>query len=171
METTAQTDNNLEMNLANKFAELGKLVSTIRNDARALEKKWKKDFKTIQKEAGKGRGKGKGAKRTGNGNPSGFVKPSPISDTLATFLGKEKGIEMARTAVTKEINQYIRANNLQDKTNGRKINPDEPLKNLLQLNDTDELTYFNLQKYMTIHYPKSKAKLLSEAQATASTTI
>lgn len=166
METTSQIDN-LEMSLVNKITELGKLVSIIRSDARALEKKWKKELKTLQKEGGsKGKGKGN-KKRAGNGSPSGFVKPAPISDTLAIFLGKEKGIEMARTTVTKEINQYIRTNNLQDKTNGRKIIPDVSLRSLLQMKDTDELTYFNLQKYMTIHYPMSKAKAQAQAQTDA----
>jgi len=57
--------------------------------------------------------------------------------------------------VTREINTYIRANNLQDKENGRKINPDNKLAVLLKLKKTDELTYFNLQKYMSHHFAKS----------------
>jgi chromatin remodeling complex protein RSC6 len=61
---------------------------------------------------------------------------------------------MARTDVTREINKYIRANNLQDKENGRKIIPDKLLKTLLKLEDSVELTYFNLQKYMGPHFPK-----------------
>ena len=86
-----------------------------------------------------------------------ILKPSPISDELATFLGKEKGVEMARTDVTREINKYIRAHDLQDKENGRKINPDEPLRNLLKLTPESDivLTYFNLQRYMGPHFPKS----------------
>jgi len=101
--------------------------------------------------------------------PSGFVKPSPISDELATFLGKEKGVEMARTDVTREINKYIRAHDLQDKENGRKINPDEPLRNLLKLTtETDVvLTYFNLQRYMGPHFPKSAKALELAAQSAA----
>ena len=64
---------------------------------------------------------------------------------------------MARTEVTKEINAYIRANSLQDKTNGRKIIPDAPLTKLLKIGKTDELTYFNLQKFMSHHFPKKAA--------------
>ena len=86
--------------------------------------------------------------------PSGFVKPSPISNELAEFLGKPQGSEMARTDVTREINQYIRANSLQDKENGRKINPDTKLKDLLKIPDDISLTYFNLQRYMGPHFPK-----------------
>jgi chromatin remodeling complex protein RSC6 len=62
---------------------------------------------------------------------------------------------MARTDVTREINTYIRAHKLQDSTNGRKINPDKKLAALLKLKTTDELTYFNLQKYMSPHFAKA----------------
>jgi chromatin remodeling complex protein RSC6 len=152
MEITPQTETNNEFNMETlevKLSELNRLVSSIRTQTRALEKRMKKELKTAQKEAGKGR---KNKKRSGNSNPSGFTKPTPISDDLATFLGKEKGVEMARTSVTKEINAYVRTHNLQDKVNGRKINPDQPLKTLLQIKDDEELTYFNLQRFMKHHY-------------------
>jgi chromatin remodeling complex protein RSC6 len=61
---------------------------------------------------------------------------------------------MARTDVTREINKYIRLHELQDKENGRKINPDSKLSSLLKLKKTDELTYFNLQRYMSPHFQK-----------------
>ena len=60
---------------------------------------------------------------------------------------------MARTEVTREINKYIQENNLKDPSNGRKILADAKLKVLLNLND-EELTYFNLQKFMSPHFPK-----------------
>jgi chromatin remodeling complex protein RSC6 len=86
--------------------------------------------------------------------PSGFVKPSSISDELAMFLGKPAGTKMARTDVSKEINTYIRVHGLQDPFNGRRIYPDEKLKKLLGVTPNDELTYFNLQKYMKHHFHK-----------------
>jgi chromatin remodeling complex protein RSC6 len=57
--------------------------------------------------------------------------------------------------VTREVNAYIRAQKLQDKDNGRKINPDAKLLKLLKLKKGEELTYFNLQKYMAAHFAKS----------------
>lgn len=86
--------------------------------------------------------------------PSGFVKPSLISDQLALFLGKPVGTKMARTDVNRELNTYIRIHHLQCPYNGRIINPDEKLKNLLNINDDVELTYFNIQKYMKHHFHK-----------------
>jgi chromatin remodeling complex protein RSC6 len=44
---------------------------------------------------------------------------------------------------------------LQDKDNGRKINADKKLAGLLKLKPDEELTYFNLQKYMSPHFAKA----------------
>ena len=84
------------------------------------------------------------------------MKPTKISDELAQFLEKPLGSEMARTDVTREINKYIRSQNLQDKDNGRKINPDTKLQTLLKIKSSDELTYFNLQRYMSPHFFKTE---------------
>jgi len=136
-----------------KLQQLGVLISSIKTEYRSLEKKWSRDLKAAQKKSSKGKRKLAAGNQTRA--PSGFVKPTLISDELAAFLGKEKGTEMARTAVTRDINAYIRSNSLQDTDNGRKIIPDSKLATLLKLNETDELTYFNLQKYMSPHFQKN----------------
>jgi chromatin remodeling complex protein RSC6 len=132
-----------------KLSQLSNMISSLKNEYRALEKRMSRELKAAQK------AKAKGKRKSGTRAPSGFVKPTKISDELASFLGKEKGSEMARTDVTREINHYIRAHNLQDKENGRKINPDAKLATLLKLKKTDELTYFNLQRYMSPHFTKA----------------
>jgi len=132
-----------------KLQQLGVMISTLKAEYRLMEKKWTRDIKNAQKQSCKRK------RKAGNRAPSGFVKPTKISDELASFLGKEKGTEMARTDVTREINTYIRAHKLQDKENGRRIIPDTKLATLLKLKKTDELTYFNLQKYMSPHFAKA----------------
>lgn len=132
-----------------KLQQLGLLVSAIKVEYKTLEKKWSRELKNSQKKNSKNK------RKTGNRAPSGFVKPTKISDELATFLEKPSGSEMARTEVTRDINKYIRANNLQDANNGRKINPDTKLATLLKLTKADELTYFNLQRYMSPHFAKA----------------
>ena len=132
-----------------KIQQLSVMISTLKSEYRALEKKWSREVKAAQKVSSKRK------RKAGNRAPSGFVKPTKISDELASFLGKEKGTEMARTEVTREINTYIRSHKLQDTTNGRKINPDTKLATLLKLKKTDELTYFNLQRYMSPHFAKA----------------
>lgn len=131
---------------------LGVLNSTLVNTkvaVKTLEKMVAREMKVLDKMNLK-KNKNKGTRA-----PSGFVKPTKISDELALFLKKEKGAMMARTEVTKEMTAYIREKSLQDKVNGRKILPDAPLKKLLNLGAEDELTYFNLQKFMSPHFEKS----------------
>jgi len=132
-----------------KLQQVGNLISSIKVEYRSLEKKWQRELKVAQKQSSKRK------RKAGNRAPSGFVKPTRISDELAKFLEKPAGSEMARTEVTRDINKYIRTNNLQDKENGRKINPDSKLTTLLKLKKTDELTYFNLQRYMSPHFAKA----------------
>lgn len=132
-----------------KLQQLGALIATLKSEYKTLEKKWTRELKIAQKQSNKKK------RKAGNRAPSGFVKPTRISDELATFLDKPSGSEMARTEVTRDINKYIRTNKLQDETNGRKINPDSKLAALLKLKKTDELTYFNLQRYMSPHFAKS----------------
>ncbi len=132
-----------------KLQQLGQLLSSLKTDFKSLEKKTTRELKAAQKAAQKKK------RKQGERAPSGFVKPTLISDELASFLEKPQGSELARTAVTREINKYIRLHNLQDKDNGRKINPDTKLTQLLKLKKGEELTYFNLQKYMSPHFAKA----------------
>lgn len=132
-----------------KLQQLGLLISSMKAEYRSLEKKWTRELKAAQKQSSKRK------RKAGNRAPSGFVKPTRISDELAKFLEKPSGSEMARTEVTRDINKYIRTHNLQDKENGRKINPDSKLATLLKLKKTDELTYFNLQRFMSPHFAKA----------------
>lgn len=162
-EVTETPENTIEIELAtqsteflSKLQQMSSLISGLKSEFRVLEKKWTRELKAAQKINSKRK------RKTGARAPSGFVKPTRISDELADFLGKDKGTEMARTAVTRDINSYIRAHKLQDPENGRKINADIKLSTLLKLNKTDELTYFNLQRYMSPHFAKSVKAVVSE---------
>ena len=132
-----------------KLQQTGQLISDLKASFRTLEKKATRELRAAQKANAKRK------RKQGNRSPSGFVKPTLISNELASFLGKAQGTEMARTEVTREINAYIRKQGLQDAANGRKINADTKLASLLKLKKGDELTYFNLQKYMSPHFAKA----------------
>ena len=134
---------------ATKLQQLRSMISSVTTEFRALEKKAVRELKIAAKATNKRK------RKTGQRQPSGFVKPTLISDELATFLGKTKGSQMARTEVTREINAYIREHQLQDKTNGRRIIADTKLSSLLKLEESDELTYFNLQRFMSPHFFKN----------------
>ena len=140
-----------------KLQQIGTLINSLKSEYKSLERQWGRDIKLASKSGSKKK------KRTGSRAPSGFVKPTLISDELAGFLEKPSGSEMARTEVTRDINKYIRTNGLQDKTNGRKINPDQKLCALLKIKSGEELTYFNLQRYMSCHFSKNAVKTASES--------
>ena len=124
-------------------------LTSLRTEFKQLEKQLLKEIKSLQKTKGR-----KNKIPSANRKPSGFVKPSKITVELAEFLGLPLDIEIARTEVSKEINKYIKANNLKDPANGRNINADAKLTTLLKLGDEDKLNYFNLQKYMKHHFVK-----------------
>jgi chromatin remodeling complex protein RSC6 len=146
-ETMEFTEQSVEF--LSHLQQLGLLISSLKSEYRVLEKKWSRELKAANKQSLRRK------RKTVNRAPSGFVKPTRISDELATFLEKPSGSEMARTEVTRDINKYIRMHNLQDKDNGRKINPDTKLATLLKITGTEELTYFNLQRYMSPHFAKA----------------
>jgi len=138
-----------------KLQTLASQMNALKSEFRVLEKKASRELKAAQKINAKRK------RKSGNRSPSGFVKPTLISDELAKFLQKPTGTEMARTEVTREINGYIRAHDLQDKSNGRKINPDTSLATLLKIGSDEELTYFNLQRYMSPHFAKATPKIVA----------
>ena len=128
------------------------ILKTLTTTVRQLEKRVARDRKVMQKKM-KGR-----AKRVVDPNkpPSGFAKPGPVSDELRTFLKLGKDELIARTEVTKKITEYCKEHNLQKAEDKRTINVDPSLKKLLRLKKGDQLTFFNLQKYMKIHYPNKE---------------
>lgn len=123
-------------------------ITSIQSQVRQLEKTFTKEVRTHKRAANK-------QKTRAPRKPSGFAKPSRISDDLATFMNRDKGAEVARTEVTQHLIQYIKSNNCQDPTNKKLIKPDEKLKTLLNVTDDDEVTYFSLQKLMNCHFPKA----------------
>lgn len=138
------------------------LIASIRSEVNELKRQHARELRAANK-ANKRR------KTNVNRAPSGFVKPTLISNELAAFLGKPEGSVLARTEVTREVNAYIRTQKLQDKDNGRKILPDAKLLKLLKLKKGEELTYFNLQKYMAAHFAKSSTALAAAASAATAT--
>ena len=125
-------------------------ITMLQNQVRGLEKHVNKKMKTLQREAKKNKNKG-------NRKPSGFAVPTKITDQLCEFMNKEKGTMVARTEVTQYIIEYIRENQLQKDGNRKFIKPDVKLATLLDVKDDDEVTYFNIQRYMNKHFVKEKA--------------
>lgn len=152
-----------EENYDSEFSELQgslkdalTLIKSLSTKLNALEKRVARDRKVMNKKM-KGR-----VKRVVDPNkpPSGFAKPGPISAELAKFLGLGKDELIARTEVTKRITKYCQEKDLQKAEDKRTIHADKTLRDLLRLKKGDELTFFNLQKYMKVHYPNKDGQFI-----------
>jgi chromatin remodeling complex protein RSC6 len=134
--------------------------NTLQQQVKTLEKIVKKELKPSKKESKLLEPKAKKA-------PSGFAKPTKVTKELCDFMNKPEGTEIARTEVTKVLVNYIKTNNLQEQTSDskNKIVPDDKLKSLLGLNvnETNELTFFNIQKYMNKHFISKKTVDISSS--------
>jgi chromatin remodeling complex protein RSC6 len=124
-------------------------LNKLKSEFKVIEKRVLREARSMDKVNAR-RNKNKGSRA-----PSGFVKPASISKDLAKFLGVPEDTMMARTDVTKMITSYVKEHKLQDNENGRKIVPDAKLKALLNIKAGEEVTYFNLQKYMKPHFLKA----------------
>lgn len=93
-----------------------------------------------------------------------FQVPTPITPALCAFMGRPSGSLESRSNVTKYITTYVKENNLKNKHD---INGDAKLLTLLNLKAEDKLTYFNLQKYLNVHYIKNVPAATATATVTA----
>jgi len=149
-------NDNTEDELFKNFEEIVNGLNIVKNQIGLIQQKFKQLEKTVNKKM-KGLTKEVSkSKNKGNRNPSGFAKPSKVTQELCEFMNKNEGTLIARTEVTRALVAYIKENNLENKTNNKFITPDDKLKFLLDLPDGHELTYFNIQKYMNKHFVKNE---------------
>lgn len=134
-------------------------VNSIQQQLKVLKKDVKKEMRQIQKQQKQYEEENIKSER----KPSGFAKPGNVTSELCKFMECEEGTKLARTKVTQYLFKYIKDNNLTEsysefneetKKNQKKtkIVLDDKLKKLLELNDEDEVTHFNIQKYMNRHF-------------------
>lgn len=141
--------------IVESLAEVTKKVKELTTQIKQLQKHVSKEHKDLEKVA-----KGKKKKNTSTDKPkrapSGFAKPTKLSKELCTFLGVSEDTELARTEVTKKITTYVKEFGLQNQENKKMILPDDKLGALLKVPKDETLTYFNLQRYMKVHFQKSQ---------------
>jgi chromatin remodeling complex protein RSC6 len=149
-----------------KFQVIFDKLHSMQNLLREIQTQLKtahKDFSKVVKESNNNRKKSSKRNKTDQQAnaaprpPSGFAKPTHLSAALCAFLDVSDDTMLARTDVTRKINQYIKDHRLQDTEDKRNINPDDKLRSLLDPSDTSPLTYFNLQSRIKHHFVKVEA--------------
>ena len=124
-------------------------VSELISEAKRLEKKSAKVQKLADKRRRRKVVEGEEGKPA---RVSIFQIPTGLTPELCAFMGRPAGSLESRSNVTKFITKYVSENNLKNKHD---INGDAKLLKLLRLTKEDKLTYFNLQKYLNVHYIKT----------------
>jgi chromatin remodeling complex protein RSC6 len=122
------------------------LIKSLTVQVNTFEKRLNRDKKVVQKRLNK-------KPRRASSGLNGFSKPGPVSDELRKFLTLGKEDLIARTDVTKRITIYCVEHKLQNEADKRIILPNKALTKLLNVPKGEVLTYFNLQKYMKVHFP------------------
>ena len=145
-----------------KIDEMSKQLKGLSNYVKDLRKENLQLVKELAKQEKK---KAKKAEDRAKKGPSGFARPTDITPELAKFLGIPADEKIARTDVTKKITGYVKEHNLQQVDNKRVIllkgKYGKALAKVLSpivdpvTGDSVDLTFFNLQRYLKHHFPKS----------------
>jgi len=152
-DTKTESDEKVDPTVESITSLIGKF-ELFEKESKLAKVELRKVLKSYQKKTSK-----KTRKHDPNRPPTGFAKPSLISEELCKFLNKPSGTKMARTEVTQEVNKYIKAHNLQNPANKKEIKADSTLTTLLNLKKGDDLNYFSLQKYLKDHFPKTDSSV------------
>lgn len=98
-----------------------------------------------------------GEKSSNRAKNNGFNREQKISEKLREFLGLPEGQLVSRSSVTRSINKYVKDNGLKHPDNGRVLVLDQKLRDLLEPPADVQVTFLNLQKYLSPHYTKVDA--------------
>ena len=153
---------NVLSNIIDKVNSLSAAIKEIQTNLKVLSKEYDKQQKIIEKAQKK--------RQNAKNSPSGFAKPNKISDELCDFIGVPHGTEKSRTDITRLINAYVKEHNLNKPENKRFILPDDKLKKILNVGESEEINYFILQKLISHHFPASASKTATKPVATATAT-
>jgi hypothetical protein len=145
--------------ITSRLLAVRETVSELISEAKRLEKKAAKLQKVADKRRRRKVVEGEEGKPA---RISIFQIPTNISPALCAFMGRPAGSQESRSNVTKYITNYVKEKNLKNKHD---INGDAALLKLLNLKKEDKLTYFNLQKYLNVHYLKAEKPAAAVASA------
>lgn len=160
--TETVVPDNVLSSIIDKVNTLSAAIKDIQANLKVLSKEYDKQQKIIEKAQKK--------RLNAKNSPSGFAKPNKISDELCDFIGVPHGTEKSRTDITRLINAYVKEHNLNKPENKRFILPDDKLKKILNVGDSEEINYFILQRLISHHFPASASKTTTKPVAAAATT-
>ena len=135
-------------------------LEAIAKEQRALRKDIRKIRQYIEDPTGE-----KQEARTKN---NGFNKPQKVTDALRSFLSLGPEDMISRSQVSNHMNKYFETNGLKA---GQKITLDDKLKALLEVPEGVQLTFLNLQHYLSKHYIKEVVEKKPRAKKVPETPV
>ena len=123
--------------------EVSDVLSSLTRQMQSLKRKTMKQHNATQRQLAT-------ALKKKSRRGGGFTNPVRISQELCEFLDSPPGTLLARTEVTKKLNEYIKSNKLQRSVDRRIVDPDEKLASLL--GTSDGFSFFELQGLMNRHF-------------------
>lgn len=136
-------------------------IAALRNDVKSLTKLVRKVRNHQEDPTGE-----KAKSRTRN---NGFNRKMEVSDKLKEFLSLGDGEVVSRSDVTRKVNAYIKENGLKHPDNGRIIVLDDKLSKLLTPPDGEQVTFLNIQKFISPHYLKAAENVVDSVTDAAET--
>jgi len=131
-------------------------IANLRNEIKSLTKIVRK-IRTHQEDPS-------GEKAKARAVNNGFNRALEISPKLREFLGLDADESVSRSEVTRRINKYITENGLKHPDNGRMIILDAKLIDLLAPPEGVQVTFLNIQKYLSPHYVKVEKEKKTKAK-------
>ena len=141
-------------------------IETLSNDIASLRNEVKNLAKLVRKVRSHQEDP-TGEKQKARTKNNGFNRKMEVTDTLKEFLGLDATGTVSRSDVTRRINKYIKDNDLKHPDNGRVIVMDEKLTKLLSPPEGEQVTFLNMQRYISPHYLKPAEDVAEEVAEAA----
>ena len=119
--------NDLSKIISNEIAILCESLKTLKQDMKLLKKLSEAPQSTI------------------NDVPE---KKKTVPSSVTKLLSLPDNIKLSRSAIVKHMYKYIEDNNLREVNDTRTINPNKELKELFNLNDDEQLSFYNIQTHI-----------------------
>ena len=169
----SKKDTDLVMNkivsLSEKLIATTLLVKELTTDLKIITKEYLREKKVMTTALNAATGGRKGGARRRKNVEQREPTKSVLSNEMSDFLCIPHEQMMSRRDVINGLNKYIKDNKLQSPEDGRQIVPDTVLRTLLDIDDSVDLNYFNMQRYINRHFVLSSKEVVGSSSGTGIT--
>jgi|TARA_B100000315_G_scaffold20609_1_gene18197 chromatin remodeling complex protein RSC6 len=137
-------------NMANSITDLCTNLSQFNTSNRQLQQQVKSIYKDYRRE------RSKLSKNKRKKNNTKIHLPMNVSSPLKKFLKLDADELISKKDVMGRISTYVKEKNLQLPENKRQFKPNTALRRLFGLKKTKPMTFVEINKYISHHFPSSQ---------------